>query len=133
MKKLCLIALAAASVLSTATIFAYDDGLSGYYSSQTPNGKLMASTNVTPQTEIRITNAKAEAIYVTIPNTNFKDKVDPGKDDFIKNDNVSGDTKLVLLDQSGNPFFEGYVCHYALVSTHGYKNSYGIQVSREKC
>lgn len=138
MKKLCL-GLATLVGLISATIgFAASavNKESGYFSTQHPLVSPTKAVKATlfPPTDITVTNASSNAIYVVVPNTPIYDLLySNSQPDHIRNNGGAFYTNIALLDPNRNTFWNYTVCPRALVTVYGYPGSYKVNVDNEYC
>src|SRR5580700_10777970 len=133
MKKLVALSAFFALLLSSLAMAATDVA-SNYYSGQHPlNNTALKAKNLYPATDITVSNSTTDIIYATVPGTPVYDMLYPNNNDHIYNDSYYGMTRVVLQDPYRYPFFDGYVCRYAIVSVYGYPGSYNVYVNSNYC
>lgn len=128
--------LAFAMAVTVAMTFganAFAEKLEGYSSKLSPALGASKKANFTWPTNITVINASSGYIYVTVPNTNIYDYVQPRLNDHVYNQYGSVFTNIVLRDQYNTPFYSQVVCPYAIVTVHGYTGNYTVNTDSDLC
>lgn len=133
MKKLCLSILAVAGMVSAPLVFADNAVAKGYYSTQHPQTTLSTNQTMFPPTDITVTNASSNTIYVAVPNSPIYDQLYAGSNDHIRHNTYYGDTFISLQDPNHNEIWSRSVCRLALVTVYGNPGNYRVNVDRELC
>lgn len=133
MKMRSLSLLVATGLVSSTVAFAGQSVLSGYYSSQHPQTTLAAKATMFPPTDITVTNASSNTIFVVVPNSPINDTVYAGTNDHIRHNTYYGSTTISLQDPNHNQFWSGAVCRLALVTVYGTPGNYRTNVDNELC
>lgn len=117
MKKLSLAALSAISLFLVSHGYA-EAPKSGYYFTKGAVPSLSSAATALPATNITIFNSTNNSIYGSVDNTPILG-ISAWEVGHVIHNTWPGFTHLTLFDAYRHPFFDGQVCHYAVINVMG--------------